>query len=1031
MKLRLSTSMTLVFLFALLATLSQWVAFRVSSDLLDETVRKGEIDKIKSVSQIINGLIARQSAYLQEIARLAAAGNELPAALQRKEPDRAAMIAAVLGQVQDIVKTNLLEITDDKEIVIYRSKDPARRGDHAMAWGVYEALTGNSMLSSTIDAEGVAIRAIEPLQTKGRIVGTLSVSLRLNESFIRALSQDVGAELAILSRSGQALVSSSPLVAELDAQTVTEAFHKKIPIYREDIALRHTRVYLPILLVDQAVVILVQLDSAAAYQLLEQGLQRSAAYGALILVVSILLGILALRWVMWPLRRLRAQAEQIAIDVTGESISSSDRDEVAAVVQVLKTLTERLVKRNSELAESKAVAESASLAKSRFLATMSHEIRTPLNGVLGMSELLSKTALNAQQRRFASIILHSAQALLAVINDILDFSKIEAGRLELETVTFDLRELVEETAVLLAERAHHKGLELAVDLDSDLPRTLQGDPGRLRQILVNLVGNAIKFTERGEVLIRLRLLEQDAKTARLRIAVSDTGIGIDPAAQAKIFESFTQADGSTTRRFGGTGLGLAITKQLVRLMGGEIEVESAPGAGTTFWFTLALIQPRVVSTPVPPPRADLRGLRVLVVDDNATNREILHYQLGGWGMRETGVASGPEALAALRQAVQAGAAYDLAILDWHMPRMDGLELARQIRADPTLNTLRLLMLTSSGSSDDDPQAASAGIDRYLPKPVRQTEFYDALCRLARPAAPLTAPVTSRSIPLGKSPRFNARVLVAEDNLVNQQVALAILENLGCRVKLVNDGREAMDALAREPFDLVLMDCQMPVLDGFAATTAWRRREIAEGGRRVPIIALTADVIKGVREECLAAGMDDYLSKPFEPAQLAAVLDRWVPAAVPPQSRVADSVTSDAVAALPAAPPPAPLLSPADSPLDERALAEIRALQQPGQPSLLGKIISMYFASSPALLQRLREAVAADDGEALRQAAHSFKSGSANLGATQLAALCKELEQRGRDRCLEEVPALLQEVERHYAGVQDALTAEIEKEERTL
>jgi len=1037
MKLRFSTNMTLVLVFALLAALSQWVAYQVSSDLLSATVRAREIDKIDTISRVIERLIAQQGAHLQQFARLLAANSELSSGLVRQEPDRVAMIAAFFGRVQGISKADLLEVTDDKEIVVYRAHDPTRRGDRTTVWGVYEGLAGDSLLVSALGSRGVEIRAIEPLRAEGKIVGTLSVGLYLDERFVKTLSREVGADLALVLRSGRAAASDSTLLANPDSQAVIEAFEKKIPIYREETVSRQTRVFLPMLLVDQAFVILIQLDSTSAYRLLDQGLQRSAAYAALILAGSILLGILTLRWVMRPLRRLRAQAQQTAIEVTGESISTENRDEIAAIVGVLETLTERLVKHNRDLAESRAAAEAANLAKSQFLATMSHEIRTPMNGVLGMAELLRGTGLNAQQRRFTDTILRSAQALLAVINDILDFSKIEAGRLELESVAFDPRELVEETAVLLAERAHHKGLELLVDLGPGLPGALQGDPARLRQILVNLVGNAIKFTERGEVVIRLRLLEQDAKTVRLRVAVSDTGIGIAPADQAKIFESFTQADGSTTRRFGGTGLGLAISKRLVGLMGGELKIESAPGVGSTFWFTLALAHVEAVLRPTGLPRVDLQNMRVLVVDDNATNREILHHQLSGWGLHETGVTSGAEALAALRQAAQAGTAYDLAILDWHMPEMDGLELARQIRADPVLNALRLLMLTSSGPSDGGPQAAAAGIDRYLPKPVRQVELHDALCRLAQPAAPATDPVTHRSALLGKPPRFGGRVLVAEDNPVNQEVALAMLENLGCQVVVVGDGREALDALVREPFDLVLMDCQMPVLDGFSATAAWRQRESAADSQRVPIIALTADVIKGVRERCWAAGMDDYLSKPFEQAQLVAVLDHWLPAAgdaaatpllavsatatLPP---IPDSSASGEAAASSATPPSTP-----DSPLGERALAQIRALQRSGAPDLLAKIIDLYLESAPKQLQQLQEAVAAGDGEALRQAAHSFKSSSANLGATHLAACCKELEQRGQGRNLDDVAALLREVNRHYALAREALIAEKGKGER--
>jgi CheY-like chemotaxis protein/HPt (histidine-containing phosphotransfer) domain-containing protein len=442
-------------------------------------------------------------------------------------------------------------------------------------------------------------------------------------------------------------------------------------------------------------------------------------------------------------------------------------------------------------------------------------------------------------------------------------------------------------------------------------------------------------------------------------------------------------------------------------MGGELEVESSPGAGSTFWFTLTLPRPDALSRPLWQPRADLQNVRVIVVDDNATNREILQQQLGSWGMQVTLAASGAEALMLLHQAVQAGKPYALALLDWHMPEMDGLELARHIRAEATLGSLRLLMLTSSGLDDTAAQAA-AGIDRCLHKPVRQAALYEALRQLLGTTAEAEA-VSAPAWRYTEKPHFNARILVAEDNPVNQEVAVAMLESLGCQVAVVANGREAVAAVTRARYDLILMDCHMPVLDGFAATLEIRRQEQADARPAVPIIALTANVIKGFREQCLAVGMNDYLSKPFTQAQLQTLLQQWLTHGSREESPTA-------------APTPTPLA--AERVLDPEPLSQIRALQRPGAPSLLAKVIGVYLDNSPTLVQRLREAVAQGDAVALRETAHSLKSSSANLGAAQLATLCKELEQRGREQRIEGTAALLAEVQAKYSRVREALAVEL-------
>ena len=721
-----------------------------------------------------------------------------------------------------------------------------------------------------------------------------------------------------------------------------------------------------------------------------------------------------IRWQHWTDRAILDEQGRI-YEYAGVGRDITDRKRAEAALQ-----------------QAKEAAEAASRAKSEFLATMSHEIRTPLNGVLGMAELLRGTSLNAQQQRFADMILNSGRTLLAIINDILDFSKIEAGRLELDETPLDPRELVEETAALLAGRAHEKGLDLIADLPLRLPKEVRGDPIRLRQVLMNLMGNAIKFTERGEVVIGLRVLEQDAAAVHLRFEVRDTGIGIAPEARARIFDAFIQADGSTTRRYGGTGLGLAITRRLVGLMGGEIGVDSTPGAGSRFWVTVRLRSLAEESPePLPGARRELRGLRVLLVDDNATSREILRRQMADWGVTNDEAENGSAALVRLRDAAQAGNAYPLALVDMRMPELDGLELARQIRADPALAGLKLVLLSSSGPDALTEQAARAGLQGVLHKPVRQAELNKTLRRLLGPAG---EPASRRPARLATpSPRFAGRILVAEDNPVNQEMALTMLDMLGCQADVAVNGQEAVEAVTRTAYDLILMDCQMPVLDGFTATVAIRRWEQARGRPRLPIVALTANVIKGFRERCLAAGMDDYLSKPFTQEQLAAMLEHWLlvtgeaaPMPATPALSSSSLPKSSAISAVTATPAePISVPDQTASPLDERALAQIRALQRSGKPGLLGKIIGLYLDGSPKLLQQARDAVAGADPEALRQAAHSLKSSSANLGATRVAALCRELEQSGRERRLEGVVELLRELEIHYDRARDALAAELE------
>ncbi|CUI04244.1 hybrid sensor histidine kinase/response regulator [Massilia antarctica] len=734
----------------------------------------------------------------------------------------------------------------------------------------------------------------------------------------------------------------------------------------------------------------------------------------------------------------------------------------AALTHHRDELERQVSVRTEQLEKAKNAAEAASRAKSAFLATMSHEIRTPMNGVLGMTEMLLSTALNDTQRNYTKLVKRSGEHLLVIINDILDFSKIEAGKLSIEYINFNLWDLLDDINTIYTPQAQAKGIALDFAIANDIPIAICGDPNRLRQIMANLIGNALKFTDRGQILAKVDVETEDGASVGLRFEVHDTGIGVSREARSRIFDAFSQADSSTTRKYGGTGLGLAISRQLVELMGGTIGVDNAPTQGSIFWFTVSFDKRRVDPNMLDASLRMTEGMRVLIVDEQADSRASLEHQLAEWQVASDSAVSARDAVDRLLAASHGGRPYEVAIIDMDLERTSGLSLAAGIKGDPTTSATRIMLISDNRLAADPVQRREAGVAYQLIKPARAADLFECIMTRPRgkPAVSLV-PAPAAHAPLAPAGRKlrRQRVLLAEDNPVNVEVATAMLDSLGLGVYCARNGAEALAAARTDGYDVVLMDCQMPVMDGFAATAEIRRHERECGrARTLPIIAITANALQGDQEACLAAGMDDYLSKPFSQQELAAVLGRWIalplatsaihggaamappPAAPPPP--VPPAVRTDAAprqagphdAVLREVEPRPPGVRLPATPgavqrdvINRHALENIRALSKERGDALVQKVIAAYVDDTPQHLRTLRQAITGLDPGNLRKVAHSLKSSSANVGAETLAQMCKDMETLGRTDTTEGASGILTDMEREFQAVCHSLNALLEKE----
>jgi len=792
------------------------------------------------------------------------------------------------------------------------------------------------------------------------------------------------------------------------------------------------------------------LDADIAYESVTALKKYFLVAGGIVLLLTVLANYLLAKSIVNPINSLVTVARQLARGNYEKPLEETGKkDEIGLLTNSFNAMTVSIQSKQAELEHKTEIAENAVKTKSEFLANMSHEVRTPINGVLGMTELLLNTPLDGKQLRYAETISKSGQSLLAVINDVLDYSKIEAGKLELSESAFDLRELVEDVIQMLAEGAYKKSVELYLKMPPDFHIAYNGDANRIRQVLVNLIGNSIKFTHEGEVRLEVSTLVADDGIQYIKFDVTDTGIGIKQERMKTIFESFVQADGTSTREFGGTGLGLTISAKLAKIMGGEIGVESVYGSGSTFWFTAKLEKLPSNIESVWHRKDSLQSKQVLVVDDNYTNQEIMEVQLQYWGALPVMVESGSMALKILQQSKQEGAPLDAVILDMQMPGLNGLEVAKKIKEQNLAENTRIILFSSASDQLSSEEYQQLGIHSFATKPVRQPDLYN--CLTAAINSDRNAVIRSVAHRLQKN-SLSGSVLLAEDNIVNQEMMMELLSQLGVDAQLAENGQMALDALKEQKYDVILMDCQMPVLDGFEATRIIRQQEaLRDDNYHIPIVALTANVMDGYRERCLDAGMDKYLSKPVSSKSLVKVLQHWLeptqalesagPAAPDTDALENTNSTQIVASADPSVFEPASeinqcasqddsnqqnhkqqaseLVQVADDPteengdvvLDQIVYSELLAMCAQAPSGFYDKLVDKYKISASDDIANLREGIIEKDGAQIGSCAHRLKSSSANWGGRRMAKACERLEFAGKNNALDEAEELLTDVEK--------------------